>query len=151
MVPKRLGLVLDGTDGLSDRENILLVGLAVFAAADVVERVIAALLDTLGQEGGIVKIGKIEALYTITVRGKHGADFTTKRSLGVEHDIACVHLQQVGLEDIAGLAGARWPDHEHIVVESGLARAARERVTLRKDGGGGSVQCRVEVRHVRSP
>lgn len=83
--------------------------------------------------------------------GKHGADFATKRSLGVERDIACVHLQQVGLEDVAGLAGARRTDDEHIVVETGLARAAREHVALRKDGRGGGVQCRVEVRHVRSP
>ena len=116
-----------------------------------VERVIAALLDTLGQGGRIVKIGKIEALYTITVRGKHGADFATKRPLGVEHDIACVHLQQVGLEDVTGLAGTRRPDHEHIVVEARSTRVTRERVALCKDGGGGGMRCRIETRHGRSP
>ena len=93
MVPERLSLIFDGTDGLGDRDDVLLVGLTVFAAADMVERVIAALLDTLGQRGYIIEIGKVEALHPIAMCGEHGADFAAERPLGVEHDIARVHLQ----------------------------------------------------------
>ena len=151
MVPKRLGLVLDGADGLSDRDDVLLVGLAVFAAADVVERIVAALLDALGQGGHIVKIGEVEALYAVAMSGEHGADFAAERPFGVEHDIARIHLQQVGLKNVVGLAGARRPDYEHIVVEARLTRITRECVGLRKDGGGRGMQGCVEVRHGRSP
>lgn len=50
--------------------------------------------------------------------------FAAKRPFGVEHDIARIHLQQVGLEDVAGLAGARGANYEHIVVETRLACVA---------------------------
>ena len=71
----------------------MLVGHAVPAAADVVERVVAALLDALGQGGYVVKIGEVETSYAIAMCGEHGADFAAERPLGVEHDIARVHLQ----------------------------------------------------------
>lgn len=76
--------------------------------------------------------------------------FAAKRPFGVEHDIARIHLQQVGLEDVAGLAGARGANYKHIVVETRLACIAREHMTLRKDGRGRGVQSFVEVRHGRS-
>ena len=154
MIPKRLVVVLDGADGLCHREDVLLVGPAVRLAANVPQGVVAAALDAgrKGRDG--VEVGEVETLHAVTVGCQHGSHFATERAFGVEHDVACVHLQQVGLEDVSGLAGSRGADHKCIVVESRLAGVAGKRSILGEDGGRCGLRCGEtagEVRHGRPP
>ena len=124
MIPKRLVVVLDGADCLCHREDVLLVGPAVRLAANMPQGVVAAALDAVRKGRGVVKIGEVEALHKVAVGRQYGTHFATERALGIEHDIACIHLQQVGLEDVSGLAGSRRADHERVVVEPRLAGVA---------------------------
>ena len=66
---------------------------------------------------GLFEVNRIEYFYLIPAALKHFPTFQNDRAFWVSHDIAGVHLHEVGLDVEAGLAGAGTADHQHIFVD----------------------------------
>ena len=87
-------------EALDELEHVLL-------RADVGERVVAH---------GEREVDGVEGAHVVAVGGEHRAEPADGRSLGVGHEVARVHLHEVGLDVGAGLARARAAYHHDVAV-----------------------------------
>ena len=156
-VPEGLHGVLDRAEGLGHGEDVLLVGTAGHRVApDVGEGVVAHRVTGARARSAACEVGEVDALDVVAVACEDGTHLAVELPLGVEHQEARPHLQEVGLEDVSRLARAGGAEHEQVVVEPRGARVTGELAALGEDrggsgGGDGGVKGGIERGHLSPP